>query len=461
MRIKNKLFFGLIAGGVTCLLVLIAINSPIHMLWIIGLGLLCTTAYLHPPTALTLLLSLPILGEYGRLELAGQSLLISDIAIPLTIISIAIKLKPTSKDIQTLKNFTPLLIFIFLATLSLVNSLFFLPPSDVIKGSLYLIRFATYAGLFPITTLLLKRYPQFNLSLPLSLISLLISLGGAIQLIFMPNLEILAKTAGYDPHINRLTGSWLDPNLIGGFFTITSLLFINLYLDEKSPRRRWLYSLTSIISLISLFFTYSRSSYLAFIAGALIIGILRARKQLFVLFCIIIIALSFSERAQQRLGELSTSINAIIFQTYDNPDPTARLRIKNWEESLILFKQKPLLGYGYNNLPTIKQSLGFISDEQSHSASGSDSSLLTIILTTGLVGFTPFLLFLIQNTLYSWKNWLQHRKTATKSLALSTFSIILALLIHSSFVNSLLFAPIMIYFYTLLGQFYHSTEQSL
>src|SRR5690606_11520258 len=107
----------------------------------------------------------------------------------------------------------------------------------VLSGSLYLIRLIGYFALLPIAISILSTpkttnksknlsqqsanpqeiHKNFqNLLIFLGISSFLIAITGFIQLQILPNLEGL-ESLGYDPHINRLVGSWLDPNFIGGF----------------------------------------------------------------------------------------------------------------------------------------------------------------------------------------------------------------------------------------------------
>jgi O-antigen ligase len=89
----------------------------------------------------------------------------------------------------------------------------------------------------------------------------------------------------------------------------------------------------------------------------------------------------------------------------------------NYKEGFSLFQKSPVFGFGYNNLPIIRPNA-------SHSQSGFDSSLLTILTTTGVIGTILFILGLSQLFIKS-------------NLAVQTM--IIAILVHSLFSNSLLY----------------------
>ncbi|MCC6643578.1 O-antigen ligase family protein [Candidatus Peregrinibacteria bacterium] len=423
-------------------------------------------SWFRPMYALALLLIMPIAGEFSRLELFGRSIVLSDLAVPIFTLLVIIprhqKFQKILASHKQLKTGTYLLIiFLLIAALSLFNSLTSIPLSQILSGGQYLLRLFFYILLFPATLILAEEKPH-NSRIIIKLIiasGLLIAISGFIQLAILPSLEELAKTEGYDPHINRLVGSWLDPNYIGGFLALIISLCISLALQiQKTRLRIYLFLIIALLGT-ALFLTYSRSAYLALAFSILIIGLLRARTVLIIAIILGTIGISSSDRAQQRVGELATSVGAIFFNSSENPDPTARLRILSWEQTINLIKEKPLLGHGYNNLSYVKTEAGYLKDNSSHSASGSDSSILTLLATTGIIGTIPFLFFLIHLVWISWKNF-QSKIPFSSGLGLGLLSGTLGLLLHSNFVNSLFFAPIMIFLWILFGLNYSTTSNS-
>ncbi|MGL5830798.1 MAG: O-antigen ligase family protein, partial [Candidatus Altimarinota bacterium] len=358
-----------------------------------------------------IVLLLPVLGEFSRLEILGRSIVASDFIIP---IFIAIWFFKQGKNLKfsqaTLKFLKKFALFIFLAIFSLLLALIAIPTKEVLSGSLYLIRLIGYFTLLPITISILstpstaapKTSAQTaippselqknfqNLLTFIGVSAFLIALTGFIQLQILPDLEGL-ESLGYDPHINRLVGSWLDPNFIGGFFAFIICIFSGVFFYLKDRRQQIATFLLIAILAIALFLTYSRSAYLALAIGIFILGMIKSRKALIILVIVATLGISVSDRAQQRVGELITSITSVLFSTAENPDPTARLRIENWNQTLSLIAEKLFFGHGYNTLTYNKLERGYLKDADNHAASGSDSSLLTILATTGLLGLLAFL----------------------------------------------------------------------
>jgi O-antigen ligase len=416
----------------------------------------------RPLLGIYLVLLLPVLGEFSRLEILGRSIVASDFIIPIFIgIWLLKHFKNLNFPDQAIKFLKIFALFILLAIFSLLLALLNLPARDVLSGSLYLIRLIGYFALFPITISLLSTpnnpsQPTIspaelqknfqNILIFIGLSSLLIAFTGFIQLQILPNLEGL-ESLGYDPHINRLVGSWLDPNFIGGFFAFIICIFSSLIFYLKDRRQQILIFFLIAVLAIALFLTYSRSAYLAAAVGLLILGLIKSRKALIILIILATLGLSISDRAQQRVGELVTSITSVLFNTAENPDPTARLRIENWNQTLTLIQEKPLFGHGYNTLTYVKLEHGFLKNADNHAASGSDSSLLTILATTGLFGLITFLIILLQPIILSLRTWLKQNNPLYQGYSLGLFTGYLTLLIHSNFVNSLLFPQIMIFYF--------------
>ena len=376
-------------------------------------------------------------------------------------------------------------LFTIAAALSLLQSLLFLTPGEVISGSMYLVRWIFYALLYFVTYNTIKSQKDFkNIITALTLSAVLLAIIGFIQLAVYPDLAELEED-GWDPHINRLVSTWLDPNFLGGLFAFIISILTGLALHTKKTTHKLLLTAPILILLVALFLTYSRSAYLSLAAGIFVISLIKSRKLLIIALILLTIGLAASDRARERTGELMKSVTAIFTETAQTPDPTARLRIESYNQTLYLIEKRPLLGVGYNNLRAVNHQEGFVTAQDIHSAGGSDSSLLTILATTGIIGLIPFILIYIFALRAAWQN--MRRPTllfsaskarsssevcnapvarpcstevcdslctppcSTDGLQLGLFGGSIALLVHSLFVNSLLYSPILIYFWIALG----------
>ncbi|MCX6704116.1 MAG: hypothetical protein NTZ07_01595, partial [Candidatus Woesebacteria bacterium] len=109
--------------------------------------------------------------------------------------------------------------------------------------------------------------------------------------------------------------------------------------------------------------------------------------------------------------------------------------------TLRIFSKSPVFGVGYNNMCVAYQKYIGVQPFSSHHCSGSDSSLLLVLATTGITGFM-ILAFSVQRIAASLKRSTYH------ILLTASF---MALLVHSLFSNSLFYPWIMGYLIILLA----------
>jgi len=114
-------------------------------------------------------------------------------------------------------------------------------------------------------------------------------------------------------------------------------------------------------------------------------------------------------------------------------------RINSLELVWELAVDNSFIGAGYNRYQYVAQSAGLIGDFQIHSRAGAENSLLTLWVTTGVLGvglfFVPWL------ALATWlvrRWWLNNQWQALAA----AFSIV-ALFVQSQFINSFLYAHLL------------------
>jgi len=321
------------------------------------------------------------------------------------------------------------LIFIGAALVSLGLSFFSLTSIQVLKGSLYLVRWAILFGVFWLLTLELKKEKEIWWFLHgLALVYFLFALLGFLQLHFFPNFEAF-EHLGWDPHRGRLLSTFFDPNYAGGFLVFGLALSGSLvwYLRGKM---RYLYGFLALILLGALLLTYSRSAFLALIILIFLFSVWLHPAILGGGAILGGAVLFLSKRFRERMGEIFTLGQTVLY------------RFQSWKEGFILWGKNFLFGSGYNNLPVVKPQLFYLENPVTRSVSGFDSSLLTIAATTGLIGLVSYLWLLVISLLSVWRLYREGHNLLTKVFSLAFLGGTSALLVHSFFVNSLLFTPL-------------------
>jgi O-antigen ligase len=172
-----------------------------------------------------------------------------------------------------------------------------------------------------------------------------------------------------------------------------------------------------------------------FSAALLLFGILRSPKLLLVAILAGFLAYFAVPRVQTRISGIT------------DPDDSAKLRLVSWSRAVEISSQSPIFGVGFNLYRQAQERFGFFDYRDfsgGHAGGGSDSSLLLVLATTGVVGLILFLLTFVNIFIRS----LTKIKTHTGLiLALSLFG----LLVDSQFINSLFFPQIMLWIWVLVG----------
>jgi len=276
---------------------------------------------------------------------------------------------------------------------------------------------------------------------------------GFLQFFVLPDISKFSTVGGFDPHIGRFLGTWMDPNFVAGLLTFSLPILIafiykkyttykqtDLKLEKIKNSRNFRFLGLIILlglSFLALFLTFSRSGYLAVIIGLGLFFLIRDTKIILIGLLIGILGLISNERASKRVLELVGTIKSIVLQETDEVDATASLRIISWQKSFELYKKYPIFGIGYNTYRYHAAEEGIV-DENYFSAGGSDSTFLTILVTTGTLGGLFFIYFcgklFFRNLIFYLKN-----RQDKYILHLGFSAGFLGIFVHSFFVNSLLF----------------------
>ena len=298
--------------------------------------------------------------------------------------------------------------FLFIAVFGYLLSVFIFRNSQVIVGLLYLLRLAAYLYFYVFVSHFKKKELLLNSLLSLSLVS---ALFGWFQYFIYPDLTSL-KYLGWDDHLFRLVGTFLDPG-----FTSLIIVFGGVISFIKKK-----YLLLAFFAA-TLAFTYSRAGYLAFAASLFLASLIFKKFKAFLisLACFLVIIFLLPRPAGQGVN---------LARTY-----SISSRIVNYKETIEIFKRSPVFGVGFNNICLARKIYLNDINLSSHSCSGSDSSLLLILATTGTLGFIIFV-YSVLKILFTLK-----RGFYTKVFLV----LISAVFVHSFFVNSLFYPWIMGY----------------
>ena len=404
---------------------------------LIGVGLLWAVKV--PRLALLLLGASLLTGQLIRLPLPGQGggLLLSDIAASTLLVAAWWRLlqRPSKQRHAarlTLYVMTP---FILWSLFTLVVGAGSLPLGGVLVAGLYWVRLTVYLLLLPALLVLLE---DTNLRTQLTRVflgSLTLIVGlAAVQLWFVPDLQLFGQ--GWDPHLQRAVSTWLDPNFLGAYLVI-GLVYAAALLP--GTRHRVLLLLLMAATVIAILFTQSRSALVMLGGGGLVMlpwlvaaygHVVRRRWPL-------ILGFTCLATAVLALGVIMLGNRALGAVAYG---PTVEIRLAALTTVWELVSQFGLVGVGYNAYQFAAIEAGLIGDFNIHSRAGADNSLLTLWVTTGIVGLALFMSIGTAIWFMLLRRWQQYHSPLTLAAGAS----LVGLLLHSQFINSLLYAHLLI-----------------
>jgi hypothetical protein len=285
-----------------------------------------------------------------------------------------------------------------------------------ISSALYLLRLWSYSM---VAVYVFNFYKSKNLNTIYNIllsVSIFSAIFGWLQYFIWPDLTAL-KYLGWDDHLLRMVGTFIDPTYLGLILVLGSIIAVN----KK-------YYFAFLFLIFSIAFTYSRSSYLAMFAVFIADLIRNKNIKKFVIFNLLFLLFLFV--LPKGIGEGTTLTRTV----------SGNNKLVNYSETLEIFKKSPVFGVGFNNICQARQKyLGDVNTE-SHSCNGADSSILFLLATTGVVG----LILLIGCGL-----WIVDLNHSTNYLILTAS--LFAVFIHSLFANSIFYPHIMFWIFCLIG----------
>ena len=392
-----------------------------------------------------LLLTLP-LGQLGRIPIGGEqaSLYLPDLLILLIIVvwlgyALAIR---KNLELPPLTNL--IFLFAFVALISLINGKRFIGMGELLISSMYLIRWALYAGIYFVVWDFVREEGGARREGILNLLivsGVILALAGFVQLVVLPDFTTLDPSLGWDPHENRLASTFMDPNFTGAYLVLTLVLVISriLYISDREKQgEQGALGILGAVVFGALILTFSRSAWLMFAVSMGVMGVLKSKKLLILALVAFLAAYALVPRVQTRIA------GGV------DPDDSARARIISWKGTLEIVKEHPLIGVGFNAFRYAQAREGFFDFSDplgGRAGAGSDSSLLLVLATTGVVGLGAFLLLGFR-ALWPLIPFYGAKLSAASLTTLAGFA---GLLVESNFINSLFYPWIMVWMWTMLG----------
>jgi len=430
---KHRMLFAVLAAVLVMLGVGAMIGSHFMLgsVFIAGL-MIALIIFGFPEVALLASLGSIVLGQLIRLPVGDSAILPNDIILPTLIIAWTLK-RLASRRWELRKHSLTLPIFLTLLVmgLSLIINIGREDFREWLNGASYFIRWIEYLALFWIGQDVFRTHQRALMYLKILIgIGVTLAILGFIQLKVFPDFSFMVPQ-GWDPHVGRLLSTWFDPNFLGGLFVLLIAIAVSVALYIPFQQARWWWVAAGVLSLATVL-TFSRSAYVGLVVALAVIGLVRSRVALFLGALTMIAVVMFVPRVQERV----IGIRSV--------DETAQLRLVSYRNAFTVIGDHPLIGVGYNLYKYVQVEYNFLEKTEEHSASGSDSSLLTMWVTTGIIGFVIYLWLFAAMLREVWKTW--RDKSLPKQwqgFGLGAVAGLLGLFAHSQFVNGLQYPHLM------------------
>lgn len=304
----------------------------------------------------------------------------------------------------------------------------------------YLVRWMVYFAVYVVLINVVRRRHVDAVWTAVETMLLIFAAFGIVQAAFLPGFAqmVYPDSRAYldwDIQGYRLVSTVLEPNIAAAMLLIGLLVQLaRISVGVRVPRWR------PITLFVALVLTLSRSGALGFVAGVATILLVRGlSKRLLrwtvLVFILVALALPKLIPFAAGYGKFSTG-------------GSAAARIASWIELIRVFREHPVFGVGFNTFGFVHERSGF--ERFGIAAYSSDGGLMFIAVLTGVVGLT----------IYLWMLWTIFRRCRTiwrettiapehRGLAIGMAAVIVALCVHSLFVNSLLTTFVMELFWIL------------
>jgi O-antigen ligase len=325
--------------------------------------------------------------------------------------------------------------FLIFCFISLILNVTHLEPVQFLVAFLYLFRLVIYSSvLFMFGFLSKEAVGEFLKKLAMS--SFIFVLLGIGQYFFYNDLGPF-KVFNWDIHKDRLFGSVLDPNFAGAIIIIEIFLLLHFYTGKIKKNVKLFLSISLFISLLALFLTYSRSTYIAFAISGIAFFVLTKNAKLlysaviFIVAAIFLIPKNFSVEGMNLLRT-----GSIVG------------RLESFSDSFSVFLTSPIFGVGFNAYRYAQFRLGLLDVNwlATHAGAGVSNSYLFILATTGVIGILLFLFFL-----YRLFHVLIENRKRNSALVNFTITILIGILVHSLFDNTFFYSFVMVWLFMLIG----------
>lgn len=187
--------------------------------------------------------------------------------------------------------------------------------------------------------------------------------------------------------------------------------------------------------IYSLLYTLSRGGYLGFLVGLLVLGLIKDRKFLLILFALLLTWQAIVPNA----------VRERVFMTYSQGqglDSSAQDRVSIWEDAMQVIQRDPAFGSGFNSYAY----MGRVNDYKD-----THNYYVKVLLELGAVGLLLFLSILVICWKMTWQLFRNSKDSFLSGLGCATFVMLCTAAIVNFFGDRWSYLQVNGFFWVLLG----------
>lgn len=260
--------------------------------------------------------------------------------------------------------------------------------------------------------------------------SILISINGILNYSGYYPIKHLVPFSGREgPGVGSLMG---NPNFLGKYLVIILPLFIAYYFSARNVTLSIFYSAGFLLCLCALILTFTRASWLGFLIGIVIFGLLtgkailrESRKRILasMLAICIIVSISMCALLPKEEGYFFNYVKDNIHSAFDlKKGAGVATRLFLWEKAIAIIKERPLVGFGpdTNGIAMQNYNLEYcmkFNDWEKHIEGGKEiikfynwtvidrahNNYLDITIGQGLIGLAAYMSIIITFLVWLWR----------------------------------------------------------
>ncbi|NDJ62047.1 MAG: hypothetical protein GYB67_13030 [Chloroflexi bacterium] len=234
-----------------------------------------------------------------------------------------------------------------------------------------------------------------------------------LAIIGYPNGGVIRYIEDDPAQAERAIGTFVDPNVLGGFLAVFATMFAPQVFAQK-PVLRWRWLTLIILGAVgvALILTFSRSSMLAFAGGLLFIAQVKGFRRFIPPMIAGAVALLLLPQTQTYILRFADAFAV--------RDLATQMRVGEYSDALRLISRYPLTGVGFTGTPDI--------DIYTDVA----STYLLMANQIGLVGVALFALAIGGVLIYGWRSWRYARDNPDlRALHIGFHAALIAVLINA------------------------------